>query len=181
MIPQSFGLLVMAAMRPKFVARETHRVRGVPETKIGKPRGSMNKKTIERLQQMQKEKEQKQRVAQTPPSTASGETDTTPPCAASIPPLPSSNEDSTFREAQSRPKIQESFDTHSAPSFTFHSSPSQHLTLPGDELHGIEDWLAIMTDDSIENVGSRLLRTDAELLIFIMLRSPSKFPKARLS
>jgi hypothetical protein len=120
------------------------------KAKIGKPRGSMNKKTIERLQQSKLAKE-RNRTAPTPPSTACGDTRSTSPRAPTTSP-PNRARDPTFNIAQSPPNTIETLDTPSFPSFTFGFSSSEALTMPGDEPDRI-DWLPVMADNFMQHVG----------------------------
>ncbi|CDM38091.1 Zn(2)-C6 fungal-type DNA-binding domain [Penicillium roqueforti FM164] len=114
------------------------------KAKIGKPRGSMNKKTIERLRQGKESMEKHDLTIHTPPPTS----DSTP----AIPPLPSCDEDSVFSPLPSPSNVGITLDSQGSSTFNPESLPFQELISPESGLGCMEDWLPTIPGESIDNV-----------------------------
>ena len=114
------------------------------KAKIGKPRGSMNKKTIERLRQGKQSLEKNDLTIHTPPPTS----DSTP----AIPPLPSCDEDSAFSPLPSPSNVGNTIDSQDSSTFNPDSVPFQELISPESGLGCMEDWLPTIPGESIDNV-----------------------------
>ncbi|KKK14123.1 hypothetical protein ARAM_006074 [Aspergillus rambellii] len=109
------------------------------KAKIGKPKGSMNKKTLERLRAMREAQEKERK----PPSTADTDVEKTRAIDSTMPSMSSNDiERPTLDIANSLPEAQEALDMHSPSNFTLDSSPFQDLVFPGDTpLVEMDAWL----------------------------------------
>ncbi|OAA63439.1 hypothetical protein SPI_03602 [Niveomyces insectorum RCEF 264] len=138
--------------------------------KIGKPKGSLNRKTIERLQQMNQSREEKQRAASvanpaatTVAAAAPAATVATPAtvCPAALgtmqsgagsAALPPAGDDGMGSNGNvlfmPHTQQQEAAEALHAPSFAFDMSPSASLFPSGDDHDRMEDWLPMMAANS---------------------------------
>ncbi|OKL56512.1 hypothetical protein UA08_08300 [Talaromyces atroroseus] len=106
------------------------------KAKIGKPRGSMNKKTIERLRRMREEATTKT-TEKEHTATASAHPG---PASPVIPPLPSCNGDSIFNSPDS-----------SSAHIDLASSPFQDYILPDRELDAMGAWCEGLLETCLED------------------------------
>nr|ABV48713.1 zinc finger transcriptional regulator [Trichoderma virens] len=136
-------------------ARENLRCHYSFKAKIGKPKGSLNKKTIERMQQMAKPAGNNQRA---PPSEATAprsETLATIPYAANNLLLSPVSGESTTADVVLLPQnSHEIQDTISSKPLAL--GHSDNLVYEGDDLDGMENWHSMVAASSIEMVRSTL-------------------------
>lgn len=120
------------------------------KAKIGKPKGSLNKKTIERMQQMAKPKDNHQSA---PPSEITASCSTTT-CAANNTLLsPPSGEPIATDVILLPHNNHDISETISSESLTLEISQSESLIYPEDDLAGMENWHSMEAPTSIEKVS----------------------------
>ncbi|KAI9149060.1 C6 finger domain transcription factor [Paramyrothecium foliicola] len=123
------------------------------KARIGKPKGSLNKKTIERLQQMRQLKVQKPAPEPTMIELSSPETESTTRSTGkkgSV--VAGGDEDSTAETSDSPQNSEYIHDVDNTPSVTFTFSPPQGMLFPTtNELDRMEDWLPMVVDEPMVN------------------------------
>ncbi|KAL6787273.1 hypothetical protein J3E68DRAFT_440817 [Trichoderma sp. SZMC 28012] len=130
-------------------ARENLRCHYSFKAKIGKPKGSLNKKTIERMQQMAKLGGNNQRTPPSESTVARSETLATIQCAANNSLLSPVSGESTAADVILLPQnSHEIQDTITSKSLTLDHSES--LIYEGDDLDGMENWHPMVTAEIIE-------------------------------
>ena len=125
------------------------------KARIGKPRGSMNKKTIERLRRFNEAAEQEtqpQHALRTPPSIAGSHAQTPRPSTAVIPPLPSCGDDSILDVDSTSRATRDPACPHSSTDIDSESTPIQDFIFPNEDLEPMDTWFLDMAERCFEEV-----------------------------
>ncbi|KAF3388835.1 C6 finger domain transcription factor gliZ [Penicillium rolfsii] len=119
------------------------------KAKIGKPRGSKNKKTIERLRRLNEaagREPQPQQATSTFSSTASSHARTPQPSTTAIPPLPSCGDDSIQDTGLASRASREPAYRQSSTDINLESPPLQDFIFPNGDLESMDSWLIDMAE-----------------------------------